>query len=347
MFPFSRHRLVSMKRFSLLLGIAVVSSAGMMRAELTWDARRIELAPSVFETAADAKFGFVNSGDQPVIIESAKSSCGCTIPKLEKNTYAPGERGEIVAHFNIGDRRGIQNVAIQVAIRGKQAPDVLSLVLKIPIPASVTPSMLVWGKDESNAAKTIMVEAMEGLPLRVEKVQPSNADFDTSVETEQEGAKYRIVVTPKSTARSSVTVLNIDTLLGDKKKMLQAYAQVRAAGPPRQVTVGTQPLTVNPPPAVRADPALLVWDKDAAPEPKTIVVRLPPESPAKIVSAAASSENFETRVETVREDIEYRVIVTPKATAQPGLAVLSIQSSAGGNATVLRAYAQVRLPPKQ
>jgi hypothetical protein len=49
----------------------------------------------------------------------------------------------------------------------------------------------------------------------------------------------------------------------------------------------------------------------------------------------------------VREDSEYRVIVTPKATAQPGLAVLSIQTSAGGNATVLRAYAQVRLPAKQ
>ena len=336
-----------MKRFSIFLGIAVVSSASLMRAELTWDARKIELTPSVFDTAADAKFGFVNSGEQPVTIQSAKSSCGCTIPKLEKNTYAPGERGEIVAHFTIGDRRGIQNVAIQVAIQGKQPPDVLSLVLKIPNPASITPSMLVWGKDESNTAKTITVEAAEGLPLRIEKVQPSSADFETRVETDEEGAKYRIVVTPKSTARSSVAVLNIDTLLAGKKKMLQAYAQVRAAGPPRQVTVGTQPLAVNPPPAVRADPALLVWDKDADAESKTIVVRLPPESPAKVISAAASSENFETRVETVREDSEYRVIVTPKATAQPGLAVLSIQTSAGGNATVLRAYAQVRLPAKR
>jgi hypothetical protein len=335
-----------MRCSSILLAIAV-SNAAMLRAELAWDTRRIELAPSVFDTAADAKFGFVNSGDQPVTIDSAKSSCGCTIPKLEKNTYAPGERGAIVAHFNIGDRRGIQNVGIQVAIQGKQAPDVLSLVLKIPNPATITPSMLVWGKEESNTAKTITVEAVEGLALRVEQVQPSSADFDATVETEQEGAKYRIVVTPKSTARSSVTVLNIDTLLGDKKKMLQAYAQVRAAGPPRQVTVGTQPLTVSSPPVVRADPALLVWEKDAAAESKTIVVRLPPESPAKVISAVASSENFETRVEMVHEDTEYRVIVTPKATAQAGLAVLSIQTSAGGNATVLRAYAQVRLPAKE
>jgi hypothetical protein len=339
--------LLSMKRVRTFLGLAFLLSVGSLRAELTWDNRKIELAPTIFDTTAEAKFGFVNSGDQPVTIESAKPSCGCTITKLEKNSYAPGERGEIVAHFNIGDRRGMQNVTIQVTIQGQQVPVVLSLMLKLPTPATITPTMLVWGKEESNTPKTITVEAVEGLPLRIEKVLPSNAEFEAKVETDQEGARYRVVVTPKSTARSSVTVLNIDALLADKKKTLQAYAQVRAAGPPRQVTVGNQP----PPPAAaaiaRADPALLVWDKDANAEPKTIVVRLPPESPAKVISAIASSDNFEARVETVREDSEYRVIVTPKATAQPGLAVLSIQTSAGGSATVIRAYAQVRPSAKK
>jgi len=337
-----------MKRLAIFFGIALVFAGRLLHAELTWDSRKIELAPTVFDTEAEAKFGFVNSGDQPVTIESAKPSCGCTIAKLEKNTYAPRERGEIVAHFNIGDRRGIQNVTIQVAIQGQQVPVVLSLMLKLPIPATITPTMLVWGKEESNTTKTITVEAVEGLPLRIDQVVPSNGEFETKVETDQEGAKYRILVTPKSTARSSVAVLNIDTLLADKKKTLQAYAQVRAAGPPRVVTVGSQPpLPASPTALARADPALLVWDKDADAEPKTIVVRLPPESPAKVVSAIASSENFEARVETVREDSEYRVIVTPKATAQPGLAVLSIQTSAGGNATVIRAYAQVRASAKK
>lgn len=46
-------------------------------------------------------FTFTNTGDAPLIITDATSSCGCTIPEYPKNTpIAPGETGEMLVKFN-------------------------------------------------------------------------------------------------------------------------------------------------------------------------------------------------------------------------------------------------------
>jgi len=46
-------------------------------------------------------FTFTNTGDAPLIITDATSSCGCTIPDYPKNSpIAPGETGEMLVKFN-------------------------------------------------------------------------------------------------------------------------------------------------------------------------------------------------------------------------------------------------------
>jgi len=46
-------------------------------------------------------FTFTNTGNAPLIITNATSSCGCTIPEYPKNTpIAPGESGELLVKFN-------------------------------------------------------------------------------------------------------------------------------------------------------------------------------------------------------------------------------------------------------
>lgn len=52
-------------------------------------------------TAQETTFKFVNTGNAPLIITDAKSSCGCTVPEYPKNTpIAPGETGELLVKFN-------------------------------------------------------------------------------------------------------------------------------------------------------------------------------------------------------------------------------------------------------
>ncbi|MCM5663923.1 DUF1573 domain-containing protein [Galbibacter mesophilus] len=45
-------------------------------------------------------FKFTNTGDAPLVITDAKSSCGCTIPEKPEEPVAPGETGEILVKYN-------------------------------------------------------------------------------------------------------------------------------------------------------------------------------------------------------------------------------------------------------
>ncbi|NAS11219.1 DUF1573 domain-containing protein [Poritiphilus flavus] len=52
-------------------------------------------------TPQETTFSFTNTGNAPLIITNATSSCGCTVPQYPKNTpIAPGETGELLVKFN-------------------------------------------------------------------------------------------------------------------------------------------------------------------------------------------------------------------------------------------------------
>ncbi|MDO4880698.1 MAG: DUF1573 domain-containing protein [Capnocytophaga sp.] len=51
-------------------------------------------------TSVETIFTFKNTGDAPLIITNATSSCGCTVPEKPESPIAPGEKGEIKVSFN-------------------------------------------------------------------------------------------------------------------------------------------------------------------------------------------------------------------------------------------------------
>ncbi|UGU16948.1 DUF1573 domain-containing protein [Sinomicrobium kalidii] len=52
-------------------------------------------------TAVETVFEFTNTGDAPLVITDASSSCGCTVPEFHKDEpIAPGEKGELVVKYN-------------------------------------------------------------------------------------------------------------------------------------------------------------------------------------------------------------------------------------------------------
>ncbi len=46
-------------------------------------------------------FEFTNTGDEPLVIKNAKSSCGCTVPEWPKEPIAPGGKGQIKVQYNM------------------------------------------------------------------------------------------------------------------------------------------------------------------------------------------------------------------------------------------------------
>lgn len=51
-------------------------------------------------TPQETVFKFTNTGEAPLIITKASSSCGCTVPNPPKDPIAPGDSSEMVVKFN-------------------------------------------------------------------------------------------------------------------------------------------------------------------------------------------------------------------------------------------------------
>lgn len=45
-------------------------------------------------------FVFTNTGEAPLIIKSARGSCGCTVPEYPKEPIMPGEKSEIKVRYD-------------------------------------------------------------------------------------------------------------------------------------------------------------------------------------------------------------------------------------------------------
>lgn len=68
---------------------------------MSFDKQEHDFGNIVQGTPQETVFTFTNTGEAPLIITDAKSSCGCTVPQYPKNTpIAPGESGEMVVKFN-------------------------------------------------------------------------------------------------------------------------------------------------------------------------------------------------------------------------------------------------------
>ncbi len=94
----------------IFIGIIAFSQPKLEFNETTHDFGTIE------ETAGLAKttFTFKNTGNQPVLIENARASCGCTTPVWNKAPIPPGAKGTIEVAYNPSNRPGAFNKSITV-----------------------------------------------------------------------------------------------------------------------------------------------------------------------------------------------------------------------------------------
>ena len=51
-------------------------------------------------TNVEHLFKFTNTGNAPLVVVDAKSSCGCTVPTWSRESIPPGGEGEMLVKFN-------------------------------------------------------------------------------------------------------------------------------------------------------------------------------------------------------------------------------------------------------
>lgn len=59
-------------------------------------------------------YRFKNTGNKPLVIASARASCGCTVPEKPEEPIKPGETGILKVVFNSTDRPGPTHKTITV-----------------------------------------------------------------------------------------------------------------------------------------------------------------------------------------------------------------------------------------
>lgn len=52
------------------------------------------------EPVVSCSFVFTNVGEQPLVVNQAVASCGCTVPEYTKTPIQPGEKGEVKVTYN-------------------------------------------------------------------------------------------------------------------------------------------------------------------------------------------------------------------------------------------------------
>ena len=222
------HDTTVLMRRAVLIAFSLLLLAGPLRAELVWEkpVQNFHRLPS--DGHLETKFAFHNEGKTPVTVRKVRTSCGCTSAKLAKNTFAPGEQGEITVRFTFGDRRGPHRKIITVITDDKSEPTELSLQVWIDVPLTIAPELVFWKTGEANSAKTVQLTSEPGTPVRVKGVTTSNPRLAAKLETIKPGEQYAVSVTPADTSKKESAEITVETdFPADQPRSYTIHARIK------------------------------------------------------------------------------------------------------------------------
>ena len=78
-------------------------------------------------------FKFTNTGSEPLIIEGAKGSCGCTVPKFPKEPILPGQSGDIEVVYSPGKQQGAQNKTVTITANTDPIKTVVNISANVEV----------------------------------------------------------------------------------------------------------------------------------------------------------------------------------------------------------------------
>ncbi len=93
---------------------------------MTFEETEFDFGTIEQNTAQEHIFVFTNTGNAPLIVTDAKSSCGCTVPNPPKDAIAPGEKGELKVKYN-GAGQNLVTKTITVTANTQKGQELLKI----------------------------------------------------------------------------------------------------------------------------------------------------------------------------------------------------------------------------
>lgn len=156
--------------------------------------------PAASDSEVVAHYRFTNRGSAALKITTVRPTCGCTTTTLDKTTYQPGEGGEIIAVFSIGDRGGMQDKLIEV-YHDRAPSQVLHLRADLPAGPTIEPNFVSWLRFEDRVARLVTISFPPGsaTAAMVTSATPSNPLVSAELVAGAPG-QWTLRVTPSSTS---------------------------------------------------------------------------------------------------------------------------------------------------
>jgi len=88
-----------MKRLFIMILVPLLAVSLAATAKITFEKTALDFGELETGKTADMEYKFKNTGDETLIIKNISSSCGCTVTKVDKKEYKPGEEGTIPVKF--------------------------------------------------------------------------------------------------------------------------------------------------------------------------------------------------------------------------------------------------------
>ncbi|KRO64139.1 MAG: hypothetical protein ABR80_05015 [Cryomorphaceae bacterium BACL11 MAG-121015-bin20] len=86
------------------------------------------------DESVSTEFRLKNIGDAPLLIRSAKGSCGCTVPEWPKEAVTAGKDAIIKVTFNSGKKEGKQNKIVTLVTNAIPSTIVLTIKGTVLVP---------------------------------------------------------------------------------------------------------------------------------------------------------------------------------------------------------------------
>jgi hypothetical protein len=219
-------------RIALLASLVLTALTAAAGAGLTFANPKVEAHAAADAEKVEASFLFQNTGSEPVTISRYESGCSCLGVTVRdgKMAYAPGEKGELRAIFEIGNFRGEVDKPIQLWLKGdtEENPSVtLNVKVFVPVLVELEPKVLRWRIGDPQQPQSFHLKVLNKEPIRVVSASGGNDRYDLKLITIKEGESYEVQVTPRNLTEPGIGTFQI---LTDSKiprhRTLQGFAVV-------------------------------------------------------------------------------------------------------------------------
>lgn len=217
-------------KFFLTAWVALATS--LAAAGLKFEKSLIEVNAPLDSETVTSDFKFTNKSDAQVTIREADAGCSCVAVQVAggKLSYAPGESGTLRATFELGSFQGIVDKQINIWLKDDpedKPSSIVTMQVHIPVAIQLEPRTLKWEGGSELTMQVLEIVMDYEKPIHVKSVTSSSPDFEAKLVTIEDGKKYQVEVTPKSTDSPGLAILRIETDFDvEKHRIQQSFASV-------------------------------------------------------------------------------------------------------------------------